>query len=149
MAAEKSPDKPGEVPASDSLLSTLPPPQPFAVVVRDLAIVAPPAQWSLPLAIPITVPRFVQRRLQKAEALEGKELLRNVNSDIAAGEVLAMYVDILSDCHLKLTISSCSIGGSGSGKSTFLVVVLLADPASRSALVLLLSLTSSISQPRS
>ncbi|CDR35783.1 hypothetical protein NBRC10512_006151 [Rhodotorula toruloides] len=102
MAAEKSPHKPGEVPASDSLLSSLPPPQPFAVVVRDLAIVAPPAQWSLPLAIPITVPRFVQRRLQKAEALEGKELLRNVNSDIAAGEVLAI------------------IGGSGSGKTTLL-----------------------------
>lgn len=97
MAAEKPSDGSGQVPTSDSLLSSLPPPQPFAVVVRDLAIVAPPAQWSLPLAIPITVPRFVQRRLQKAEALEGKELLRNVDLDIAAGEVLAMCVASLAD----------------------------------------------------
>ncbi|GJN93059.1 hypothetical protein Rhopal_006104-T1 [Rhodotorula paludigena] len=104
--AVKPPEAPGsqqEVdPGEESLLSALPPPPPFAVVVTDLCIDAPVPQWTVPLAIPITVPRWLQARLQKGEGAVPKALVRDVSVDIVPGEVLAI------------------IGGSGSGKTTFL-----------------------------
>ncbi|GAA6063063.1 hypothetical protein JCM10212_003008 [Sporobolomyces blumeae] len=86
--------------ADPSLLSQLNP-TPYACVVDDLTISAPVPQWTIPMAIPITVPRWVQRRLQKDEAVP-KTLVRNVDLDVKPGEVLAI------------------IGGSGSGKTTLL-----------------------------
>lgn len=77
-------------PGEESLLSALPPPPPFAVVVTDLCIDAPVPQWTVPLAIPITVPRWLQARLQKGEGAVPKALVRDVNVDIVPGEVLAM-----------------------------------------------------------
>ncbi|GAA5992258.1 hypothetical protein JCM10908_001843 [Rhodotorula pacifica] len=75
---------------------------PVAVRVINATISAPVPQWSIPLAVPITVPRFVQRRLQKGKQLEAKELVRNVNLQVEPGQMLAI------------------IGGSGSGKTTLL-----------------------------
>ncbi|GAA5875055.1 hypothetical protein JCM3774_003416 [Rhodotorula dairenensis] len=75
---------------------------PVAVRVIDATISAPVPQWSIPLAVPITVPRFVQRRLQKGEQVAPKELVRNVNLEVQPGQMLAI------------------IGGSGSGKTTLL-----------------------------
>lgn len=63
---------------------------PVAVRVSDATIAAPVPQWSIPLAVPITVPRFVQRRLQKGKQLEPKELVRNVNLEVKPGQMLAM-----------------------------------------------------------
>ncbi|GAA5902258.1 hypothetical protein JCM8208_007242 [Rhodotorula glutinis] len=88
-----------------SLLARLPPPTPYHVVVRGLSIQAPVPRWTVPVAIPFTVPRWIQRRLQKGGEAMPTELVRNVSVDIAAGEVLAL------------------IGGSGSGKTTFLNVL--------------------------
>ncbi|KAG0658490.1 hypothetical protein C6P46_005733 [Rhodotorula mucilaginosa] len=75
---------------------------PVAVRVSDATIAAPVPQWSIPLAVPITIPRFVQRRLQKGKQLEPKDLVRNVNLEVKPGQMLAI------------------IGGSGSGKTTLL-----------------------------
>lgn len=63
---------------------------PLGVRVSQVTIVAPVPQWSIPLAVPITVPRFVQRRLQKGQAMEPKELVRDVNLEVQPGEMLAM-----------------------------------------------------------
>jgi len=74
---------------NDSLLSSLQP-APFQVSVQDLTIAAPAPQWTVPMAIPITVPRSIQRRLQKEENAIQKEIVRRVNLEVKAGEVLAM-----------------------------------------------------------
>lgn len=76
-----------------SLLARLPPPTPYSVLVRDLSIQAPVPRWLVPVAIPFTVPRWVQRRLQKGDEAVPTELVRSVSVDIAAGEVLAMCVE--------------------------------------------------------
>ncbi|GAA5912086.1 uncharacterized protein JCM6883_007106 [Sporobolomyces salmoneus] len=87
---------------STSLLASLQP-QPFQCLVSTLTISAPIPQWTIPMAIPITVPRSIQKKLQKGnESAVPKEIVRAVNLEVKAGEVLAI------------------IGGSGSGKTTLL-----------------------------
>ncbi|GAA5832082.1 hypothetical protein JCM11251_002811 [Rhodosporidiobolus azoricus] len=98
-------DSPSPADVDPSLLSALKPPPPLAVAVQCLTIQAPVPQWKIPLAVPITVPGFIQRRMQKGEAAVPKELLRAVTVDVKPGEVLAI------------------IGGSGSGKTTLLNVI--------------------------
>lgn len=63
---------------------------PVGVRVDGVTVAAPIPQWSIPLAVPITVPRFIQRRLQKGQAIEAKELVRDVHLDIEPGQMLAM-----------------------------------------------------------
>ncbi|GAA5886465.1 hypothetical protein JCM6882_001645 [Rhodosporidiobolus microsporus] len=99
------PDQPGHPQDDPSILSSLKPPPAVAIVVRGLSIQAPVPELTIPLAVPIKVPRFIQRRLQKGEAAVPRELLREVSMEVRPGEVLAI------------------IGGSGSGKTTLLNVV--------------------------
>lgn len=81
-----------EPPSTSSLLAALQPP-PFQCSVTNVTISAPVPQWTIPMAIPIVVPRWVQRRLQsKSGAPSPKEIVRGVNLDVKAGEVLAMCV---------------------------------------------------------
>ncbi|SGY73967.1 BQ5605_C005g03332 [Microbotryum silenes-dioicae] len=79
---------------SQTGLAGLPAPESYSLSVKSLSIVAPPPEWSIPLAIPITVPRSVQKRLNKSKELLAKELLRNVNVEVRAGEVLAFFGDV-------------------------------------------------------
>ncbi|GAA5828021.1 hypothetical protein JCM3770_002793 [Rhodotorula araucariae] len=88
-----------------SLLTQLVPPPPYRVRVRNLSVQAPMPRWVVPLAIPFAVPRWVQRRLQKGDGAGPTALVRGVSLEIAAGQVLAI------------------VGGSGSGKTTFLNVL--------------------------
>ncbi|SCZ97266.1 BZ3500_MvSof-1268-A1-R1_Chr4-2g07098 [Microbotryum saponariae] len=75
---------------SQTGLAGLPAPESYSLSIKSLSSVAPPPEWSIPLAIPITVPRSVQKRLNKGKELVAKELLRNVNVEVRAGEVLAL-----------------------------------------------------------
>lgn len=74
---------------NESLLSALKAPPQYRIEVRDLNIDAPPPAWTIPLAIPITVPSSLQRRLQKG-VTEPRELLRHASLTVHPGEVLAM-----------------------------------------------------------
>lgn len=77
----------------DSLLSTLRQPPPYSVSVTDLTIAAPVPAWTIPLAIPITVPKRVQKLVmgrKRREQTVPKELVRMVNLTIRPGELCAM-----------------------------------------------------------
>lgn len=92
----------------DSLLSTLRQPPPYSVSVTDLTIAAPVPAWTIPLAIPITVPKRVQKLVmgrKRREQTVPKELVRMVNLTIRPGELCAI------------------VGGSGSGKTTLLNII--------------------------
>jgi hypothetical protein len=81
---------PSTIPRS-SLLGSLRPPDPYAVTVSNLTIAAPLPACTIPRAVPITVPKAVQRRMMKGkDAAVPKELVRGVNLQVGAGEVLAM-----------------------------------------------------------
>lgn len=84
----QSPKEEGD---ATTLLKNLQPP-PFSVRVANLNVVAPVAAWSLPLAVPITVPRSIQRRMMKGKesAAVPKELIRGVNLSVQPGELAAM-----------------------------------------------------------
>jgi hypothetical protein len=118
MAAEASPDRsppPSTTPSAPRslLYSSLPPPLPIAVRVRGLTIQAPVAKITLPL-VPIEVPRW-----KKGDGAVPKELVRRVSATVEPGEVMAMFVCVLLPPQTALTSALSSIGGSGSGKSSF------------------------------
>ncbi|SCV69195.1 BQ2448_2215 [Microbotryum intermedium] len=91
-------------------LAGLPGPESYTLSVKSLSIVAPPPEWSIPLAIPITVPRSVRKHLDKGKGSVAKELLRNVNVEVRAGEVLAFtLLDTIACRNTTLEISSGSV----------------------------------------
>lgn len=57
--------------------------------VQDLTLLAPVKRLELQLALPVRVPRFIQRRIQKGEASVPKELVRRVNLRAEPGELVA------------------------------------------------------------
>ncbi|KAF8310725.1 P-loop containing nucleoside triphosphate hydrolase protein [Clavulina sp. PMI_390] len=85
---------------TNDILSSLPPPPPFDLVVRDLTVGVPPPAQYLPLPIPIPVPSFLRK--QNDQPGSSKAILTNISAECNAGEMLAI------------------IGGSGSGKTTLL-----------------------------
>lgn len=86
METPSTPPSPGT--PRNSLLSSLAPPQPYAVHVDNLTIVAPVPPLVIPLAIPIPIPGFVRRWSKKD--FVARELVRGVNLRVEPGEVLAM-----------------------------------------------------------
>ncbi|KAF8305817.1 hypothetical protein DL93DRAFT_2232864 [Clavulina sp. PMI_390] len=85
---------------ANDVLSTLPPPPPFDLLVRDLTVGIPPPAQYLPLPIPIPVPTFLRQEVDQQGG--SKAILTNISAECNAGEMLAI------------------IGGSGSGKTTLL-----------------------------
>lgn len=73
---------------SHLLLLSLPPPQPFDMIIHGLSIGAPPPSVMLPLPIPVPIPKFLRSKKSRQEGL--KTIIRNVSAVCRSGEMLAM-----------------------------------------------------------
>ncbi|QRV93619.1 ABC transporter [Ceratobasidium sp. AG-Ba] len=98
-AARTDPEK--EVLAEPAdVLQTLPPPPAYNLRVDGLTIAVPPPRQSLPLPIPVSLPRWMTKSTDGDDG--PKTIIRDVSLRCDSGEMMAI------------------IGGSGSGKTTLL-----------------------------
>ncbi|KAK4052819.1 ATP-binding cassette transporter snq2 [Microbotryomycetes sp. JL201] len=123
-------DKDGDSCGDETLLDSLARPEPFKVFVERLTISARPPAWTIPMAVPITVPRTVQdwvqstrakkrRRIDAGAGLGGNEDDAHGPRPLPAPTVLVNDASLVVEPGQVLAI----IGGSGSGKTTLLTAI--------------------------
>ncbi|KAK4057385.1 ATP-binding cassette transporter snq2 [Microbotryomycetes sp. JL221] len=98
----------------DGALYDLARPEPYRVVVEDLTIAAPAPAWTIPMAIPITVPRMIQDRIQAHQRKK-----HGSDRHIPQPTILVNEASLTVEPGQMLAI----IGGSGSGKTTLLTAI--------------------------